>query len=255
MPSWSSASVFTSDLICHPYYPGATIHPQVVSRSLLIFAQCIAVLPTHLAISVVPHLICCHPTSLPPPYSSLLYRISTNVLVRRSLHSLTCLTSLLSYIFTAHPLLSSRFSVAVLITLFSIIPCTSPPLFVYLLQSGLLLSLRCYILHCLLRFAPHYFSHSPFWYLHYYFLLSFGTALLSLRDFIALLRSAPFSLLSFTPLCSNLIIPLRYFFSDLLDLSLICSTMIAPIMLWSACSDIIWSYFSDLLCLSFLWTF
>ena len=82
-PLCSSAAVFTADLVCHPQYPGATIHPQVVSRSLSIFSQSVAVLTTHFSISVVPHLICCRPTSPLPPYLSLLSCISATVLVRR----------------------------------------------------------------------------------------------------------------------------------------------------------------------------
>ena len=50
----SSAAVFTSDLVCHPHYPGATIRSQVGSRSLSIFPQSVAVLTTHFTISVVP---------------------------------------------------------------------------------------------------------------------------------------------------------------------------------------------------------
>ena len=68
----SSASVFTADLVFHPHYTGATIRPQVGSRSLSIFDQSVAVLTTHFAIFVVPHLICCRPTSHLPPYPSLL---------------------------------------------------------------------------------------------------------------------------------------------------------------------------------------
>ena len=85
-PPCSYTSVFTADLVFHPHYTGATIRPQVGSRSLLIFSQSVAVLPTHFAISVIPHLFCFCPTSPPPPYTSLLSRISSTVLVRRCLH-------------------------------------------------------------------------------------------------------------------------------------------------------------------------
>ena len=90
-PPWSSAAVFTTDLVCHSHYPVATICPQVGSRYLLIFSQSIAVLTTHLAISVVPYIICCRPTSPPPPYTSLLSCISATVLVHRCLHLWPCL--------------------------------------------------------------------------------------------------------------------------------------------------------------------
>ena len=61
----------------------------------------------------------------------------------------------LSRISTAPPLSSSRVSVAVLIVLSSIVPCTSSSLFVCLLGSDLLLALRCSALNCLLRSDPH----------------------------------------------------------------------------------------------------
>ena len=85
-PPCLSSNVFTADLVCHPYHHRAMIRPQVGSCSLSIFAQSIAVLPTHFAISVIPHLICCRPASLPPPYPSLLSRISATMLVRCCLH-------------------------------------------------------------------------------------------------------------------------------------------------------------------------
>ena len=85
-PPCSYAAVFTADIFCHTHYPGATICPQVGSRSLSIFSQSEPILTTHFAISVVPHLICCHPTSPPPSYLSLFSCISSTVLVRRCLH-------------------------------------------------------------------------------------------------------------------------------------------------------------------------
>ena len=84
-PPVSSAAALTSDLVCHPHYPGAMICRQVGSFSLSIFAQSVAVLPTYLAISVVPHLICCLTTSPPLPYLSLLYRIYATMIFRRCL--------------------------------------------------------------------------------------------------------------------------------------------------------------------------
>ena len=154
-PPCLSAAVFTADLIYHTHYPGATICPQVGSRSLSKFSQSVAVLPTHLAIYVIPHIICCRTKSPPPLYPSLLPHISSTTLVRRCLYCWPCLPYLLFCISTVHPLLSSRISVVILITLSSIVLCTSPPLFVYLLRSDILLALRCSILHYLLRSAPH----------------------------------------------------------------------------------------------------
>ena len=58
------------------------IRPQVGSRSLSIFSQSIAILPTNFAISVAPHLFYCRPASSPPSYPSLLSRISATVLFR-----------------------------------------------------------------------------------------------------------------------------------------------------------------------------
>ena len=191
-PLWSSAAVFDADLVYYPHYPGATICPRVVSFSLSIFSQSVAILPTHFTISVIPHLICCRPISPPPPCPSLLSHISSTVLFRHCLHRWPCLPSLLHFISTAPPLLSSHVSVVVLITLSSIVPCTSPPLFVYLLRSDILLAMRFYVLHCLLRSAPHWFSHSPLWYSHYTFPFYFVTSILSLRDVLAPLQSAAF---------------------------------------------------------------
>ena len=71
-PPCSPAAVFTADLVCHTHSPIATIRPQAGSRYLLLFSQSVADLTTHFAISVVPHLICCRPTSPPPPYPFML---------------------------------------------------------------------------------------------------------------------------------------------------------------------------------------
>ena len=61
---------------------------------------------------------------------------------------------------------TSRVSVAVLIVLFSIVLCTSPLLFFYLLQLDLILALHRSVLHCLICSAPHYFSDSLIWSSH-----------------------------------------------------------------------------------------
>ena len=90
----SSTAFFTADLVCHPHYPGAMICPQVCSCYLSVFSQSLAVLTTHFVISVVPYLICFHPTSPPSPYPSLLSYISSTVLVRLCLHRWPCLPSL-----------------------------------------------------------------------------------------------------------------------------------------------------------------
>ena len=84
-PPCSSSAVFTAEFVCHPHYPGVTIRPQVGGRFLSIFSQSLPVLPTHFAISVVPHLIYCRPKSPPPLYPSLLSRISITVLIRASI--------------------------------------------------------------------------------------------------------------------------------------------------------------------------
>ena len=234
-PPWSSDAVFTADLVFHTHYTGATIRPQVGSFPLSIFAQSVAVLPTHFAISAVPHLICCRPTLPPLPYPSLLSRISDTMLVHRCIHRWPCITSQLSCIYTAPPLLSSHISVAVLITLSSSVPCTLQPLFLYLLWSDILLALRHSVLHCLLRSAPYYFSHSLLWYSHYNFIFSFGTSLLSHCDVIAPLQSATF----FLHLPSLRSAPIWSFPSDL-------SALIWLLHLWYAQLWLLRSY-SDLL--------
>ena len=94
LPPCSSAAVFTADIVCHLHFTGSTIRPQVGSRYLSIFAQSVAVLTTHFSISVVPHLICCRPTSTPLPYPYLLSCISSTVIVHRCLHRWYCLPSL-----------------------------------------------------------------------------------------------------------------------------------------------------------------
>ena len=154
-PTCSSAAVFIFDLVFHTHYPGATIFLQVRSRYLLIFPQTVAVLPNYFAVSVVPHRICCRPTSTLSPYPSLLSRISATVLFHRCLHHWSCLPSLLSRIYATTPLLTSQVSVTVLIAWSSIIPCTSPLLFFYLLRLVLLLALHRSVLHWFLRSAPH----------------------------------------------------------------------------------------------------
>ena len=66
----SYAAVFTSELVCHPHYPGATIRHQVGSCPLLIF-DCPS---SHISSVAFPHLLCRRihtfcPAS-PPPCSS-----------------------------------------------------------------------------------------------------------------------------------------------------------------------------------------
>ena len=88
---------------CIPNCRAGTLFPPHLSyrsgdgsRFLSIFAQSFAVLPTYFAIYIVPHIFCCCPTSPPPPYTSLLSRISANVLVRRCLRHWSCLPTPLS---------------------------------------------------------------------------------------------------------------------------------------------------------------
>ena len=182
------------------------------------------------------------PTPPPPPYPSLLSCISVTMLVRRCLHR----TSPLSHISTVPPLASSRVSVAVIIALSSIVLCTSPPSFVYLLGLDLLLALRCYLLYYLLR--------TTFLTLLSDLLTMIFSSLLA--RLLSLHSDLPrFSPPDFTLLCSNLINPLKSVWSDMLAPSLICSTLIDPLVLWSACSDLLGSACSDLLYLLFLWTF
>ena len=74
------------------------IRTQVSSFPLSIFSQYQSVsgLSTHFAISVVPHLFCCRPTSPPLPYPYLLSRISDTMLVRHFPHRWSCIPSPLS---------------------------------------------------------------------------------------------------------------------------------------------------------------
>ena len=90
--------------------------------------------------------------------------------------------------------------------------------------------------------------------LHFSFLFWHGSSISPWCSCSAPICTFFFSL-AFTPLCSNLVIPLRSVCSHLHAPYIICSTLIAPFMLWSACSDMLWSDCSDMLCLSFLWNF
>ena len=62
-----------------------TIRPQVSSTSLSILSQSVTAISIHLAISVVPHIFCCCPTSPLPSYPYLLSFISSAVLFHRCL--------------------------------------------------------------------------------------------------------------------------------------------------------------------------
>ena len=221
-PPCLTTSVFTADLLCHIHYPGAMIHPEVGSRFLSIVSQSISALPTRFAISVVLHLICCRPTSPPPPYPFVLSRISTTMTVWRCFHHWRCMPSLLFCISTAPPLLSYRVSVAVFIALSSIVPCTLPPLFFYLLQSDILLLLQRSVIHCLIRSVPHYFYCYPLWSSHYNFIFIFAR-LFSLSVIFFLRSNLPrFYPLAFTLSWSNPIIPLSSVCSNLLAPSILC---------------------------------
>ena len=132
-----SAAVSTADPICHTHYPGATRLPQVGSCSLSIFAQSVLHIrrPTyHLFLSHISSAVVSIPVvlhirhrSCPPLYSPL----------------------------TLSAIPTSRVFVTVLIVLYSIVLCTSPSLFFYLLRSYLLLDLRCSELHFFLCSDPH----------------------------------------------------------------------------------------------------
>ena len=78
---------------------------------------------------------------------------------------------------------------------------------------------------------------------------SISARLFSLCAMLLLCTDQPqFSPLAFTPLCSNLIIPLSYVCFNLLALSLIWSTLIAPLTLWSSCSSWLGWNHSNMLC-------
>ena len=75
---------------------------------------------------------------------------SAAVSIPAVLHLLHRSCPLLSSPLTFSDIPTSCVSVAVLIAFSSIVPCTSPLLFIYLLRSDLLLALHCSVLHCLL---------------------------------------------------------------------------------------------------------
>ena len=215
----------------------------------------VAVPTIHFSISVVPHIFCCHTKSPPPPYPSLLSRIYATVLVRRCLLRWTFIPPPLSWISTAPPLSSSCVSVAIS----SHYPLSSCVLRHRCLStfSDRIFSSLCVVLYYT---ACSNLTRTTFLTLRSDLLNTIFFSILARLFYLSVtisLRSdlLRFSPLAFSPLCSNMIIPLSSVCSDLLALSLIYSTMIAPLMLWSFCSDLLGSYRSDLLCLSFLCTF
>ena len=232
-PPCYSASVFTDDLVCHPHYHVVMIRPHVGSCSLSTFSQSIAVLTTHLAISVVPYLRCCSPTSPPPPYPSLLYGIPSTVLARCCLHCRPYLPSL--------PLSLSHY-----LPSFRVLRrCCFSTFF------GCILSLLCIVLYYT---ACSDMLHTTFLTLcsdlMTIILFSLLERLLSVCVMFLLYSDLPrFSPLVFTPLCSNLIIPLSSICSGLISQYLIWSNVIVTLMLWSACSNLLGSACSDLICL------
>ena len=128
-----------------------------------------------------------------PTYHMLMYHISSAaVSIPVVLHLRHRARPPMSSQLTLAAIPTSHVSVAALIAFSFIVPCTLPLFFVYLLQSDILFALRRSILHCLICYDPHWFSHSPIWSSRYTFLFSFGTALLSLYDVLALLLSATF---------------------------------------------------------------
>ena len=156
-----------------------------------ILSQSVAVLPPYFAISVVPHFFCCRPAYPPPPYPSLLSRISAIVLARRCLRRWHCLPYLLSRISAAPPLVSSRVSIAFLIALSSIVSCTLPSLFFYLLRLDFLLAMTVlYYTYCSALLHTNFLTlcsdiiTTPFFY--------FGWDLFSLRNVLDPLRYAGF---------------------------------------------------------------
>ena len=198
------------------------------------------------ATSIVPHLFC-HPPRVSSaavsifPYICHLWPCCPASPLQLSsaarTHLQPCLPSPLSCISTAPPLSSSSVYFAVVSALYSIVPFTLPPLFVFLLGSVILHYLRCSALHFSLRFAPHYFSKYPFWSYHYNFLLYLGTDLLSLCDVLTPLLSAAF-FLHFPSLRSSQIWSLP-------------SALFSQIFLLCLCFDKLWLKlsFSDLLAL------
>ena len=175
----------------------------------------VAVLPTHFAISVVPHLFCCRIHPCFPP--SLLtcssaaafavdlvchphYPASPPHLFCHTPESL--LRSSSRYLPSSHVIcrrfcLPSRFGYSSCSELF----CTALPV---LLFSTLLFSLSALIFSIIFSFLFCYGSSLSPWFFH------------------SALICRVFSPLTFTVLCSNLIIPLSSVWSNLISSSLIC---------------------------------
>ena len=161
---FSSAAVFTADLVCHPHYP------------------------------ISPPCLHCHPPA------SLLCSSSHYLPLFRVLRRL-CLSTFSDRIF-------SFIYVVLYYTVCSALLHTN----FLTLRSDLITTLFFSIL----------------------------ARLFSISVIFSLCYDLPrFSPLDFTPLCSNLTITLISVCSYLLAPSLICSTMIAPLMLWFTCSDLL----------------
>ena len=135
---------------------------------------------------------------------------------------------------TAPPWSSSWVSVAVLIALSSIITCTLPPLFVYLLQSYILIDLRRYVLYCLLHSNPHYFYHSLLRSSHYAF-----TPILAQLFSISVMFSFRSDCRVFLYLPSIRSDPIWLFPSDMSDTFYLIHIWYAQVLLLRSCSDMI----------------
>ena len=191
------------------------------------------------SIYVVTHIICCRPRSPPHTYPYLLYCISSTMLFLCYIHSQPCvpylppvslLRSLSHYIPSFCVLCRccfSTFSGQIFSFLYIILYFTACSALIHSNFLTLSSDILTTILFCILARI-------------FYFPVMF----LVYSDL------PRFSPLAFTPLCSNLVTPLSSICSDLLYPYLICSTLIALLILWSTCSNLIGPARSYLLCRS-----
>ena len=264
--------VYTSDLVCHTHYP-TSLRASIAIRPRLSCGPCRIVF--HIPASFA-DVVCLRGSCVSAMSSTASIYIISKYLHHHHPH----ITRHLLWHFHYYPVISFAVIVApAFIIILYFIPAALSIVWCcclnYLLLSplpfsiGVIHLLMCTVLSyqvfSLLFIIIHYSARSDmlrttFFTLWLNILAMLCSYLLARLFYISIMfflhSNLPrFSTLAFTPLCSNLIISLRSVCSGLISPFLICSTMIALLMLWSDCSDLRGSACFYLICLSFLWTF
>ena len=194
---------------------------------------------TQNAISVIPHLFCCRTESPPPPYISSHISVTTiPVVPHLRHHALPSLSSpmplsaipIISHLHCASVVILPRLCCVPHLIIFHH-PCTLPPSF-SAFSARIFSSLFC-VLHYTARSA---LVRTTFLTLYSDLITTLFSSILVRLFYISVMFSLRSNLPRFSPpvftlICSNLSTPLSSVCSDLLAPSLICSTMVAPLML------------------------